>query len=317
MLGNPAFAHEPFLPSLLWKETDRDRDRDDNQNNVWIPTTAATRCQAHNNKSKQQLASYLKSQQGEDEELLRRFFDGICGGTYVEMGALDGVTFSNSYVFATQLQWRGVLVELTRHNYAKLVNNRNADAEIALVQAAVCQHDKEENDETPPRVVHLVEGYEAVSGVWEFASPEFREQWWHNVPAVDDLPAVPCRPMRDLLDDHIAADDARVVVYPPSSASTLNNKNKNNNKRNTKPHYFFDFFSLDVEGSEWSVLQSIDWSRTAFGVVLVEVPHGKKAMSQDEIVTFMDRCGYRFGGVQCHSYWFVNQHFDQIYSSVM
>jgi len=40
----------------------------------------------------------LRSQSKEDE-LLLVFFNGLCNGSYIEMGALDGVTFSNSWVF--------------------------------------------------------------------------------------------------------------------------------------------------------------------------------------------------------------------------
>ena len=39
-----------------------------------------------------------KSQSGEDKKLLT-WFRGMKNGTYIELGGLDGVTFSNSYVF--------------------------------------------------------------------------------------------------------------------------------------------------------------------------------------------------------------------------
>jgi hypothetical protein len=34
--------------------------------------------------------------------------------------------------------------------------------------------------------------------------------------------------------------------------------------------FYFDFFSLDVEGAEYKVLKSIDFDQVGFGVVLVE-----------------------------------------------
>jgi hypothetical protein len=53
----------------------------------------------------------FKSQDAEDKTLLK-WFNGLCGGTYIEMGGLDGVTYSNSYVFnKSPLNWTGVLVE--------------------------------------------------------------------------------------------------------------------------------------------------------------------------------------------------------------
>ena len=40
----------------------------------------------------------LQSQSGEDVVLLQ-WFNGLCNGTYFEMGALDGVRFSNTFFF--------------------------------------------------------------------------------------------------------------------------------------------------------------------------------------------------------------------------
>ncbi len=95
-------------------------------------TTKATRCPT---KSKAELKDFKKSQFGEDEKLLG-YFNGLCGGSYIEMGALDGLQFSNSHVFNKALDWKGLLVELSPSNYEKLVNNRRN--EIAVVHAAVC-----------------------------------------------------------------------------------------------------------------------------------------------------------------------------------
>jgi hypothetical protein len=55
-------------------------------------------------------STLFKSQDKEDVQLLT-WFNNLCGGRYVEMGGLDGVTFSNSYVFNKGLDWTGVLGE--------------------------------------------------------------------------------------------------------------------------------------------------------------------------------------------------------------
>ena len=36
---------------------------------------------------------HSKSQDGEDRYLVDTYFKGLCGGTYLELGALDGVDF--------------------------------------------------------------------------------------------------------------------------------------------------------------------------------------------------------------------------------
>ncbi|KAK1737305.1 hypothetical protein QTG54_012172 [Skeletonema marinoi] len=67
--------------------------------------------------------SWYKSQSAEDRHL-QRWFKDICHGTYMEIGGLDGVTFSNTYVYNKGLNWSGVLVEASPMNYLQLVRNR-------------------------------------------------------------------------------------------------------------------------------------------------------------------------------------------------
>lgn len=55
------------------------------------------------------LPAMMPSQNGEDV-LIHRFFGGRRNGVYVEVGAYDGVGFSNTY-FLDALGWDGVLVE--------------------------------------------------------------------------------------------------------------------------------------------------------------------------------------------------------------
>ena len=92
---------------------------------------------------------------------------GLCSGTYLEMGGLNGIRFSNTYVFNKVLGWNGVLVELSPKNFAALQKNR--PNEIANVHAGVCGEKK---------TLHYVEPEkDNVGGIWEFSSPSFRDQW--------------------------------------------------------------------------------------------------------------------------------------------
>jgi FkbM family methyltransferase len=63
------------------------------------------------------------SQIGQDERVARHF-GGKRGGTFVEVGASDGVRLSNSYALEAELGWRGVCVEPIPAVYAKLVRGR-------------------------------------------------------------------------------------------------------------------------------------------------------------------------------------------------
>ena len=81
----------------------------------------------------------FQSQSNEDRVLVEIFKD-MCKGTYVELGALDGIRFSNTYVFHQDLEWQGVLVELSPANYVNLKANRKH--ELAVVNAGICDTEK-------------------------------------------------------------------------------------------------------------------------------------------------------------------------------
>ena len=117
-----------------------------------------------------------------------RWFGGTCGGTYLEMGALDGITYSNSHVFHKARQWKGVLIEASPPNYEKLVKNR--PDEIATIHAAVCNK---------ARDVHWVRGKMATGGILEFASEHFKKNWWDEE-AIKNAELVRCMPLHDILD---------------------------------------------------------------------------------------------------------------------
>jgi FkbM family methyltransferase len=69
----------------------------------------------------------------------RNFFRGYgAPGFFVESGALDGTVFgSNSYYFERYLGWRGLLVEASPSNCAKLVRRRNS-SRVKTLCTALC-----------------------------------------------------------------------------------------------------------------------------------------------------------------------------------
>ena len=172
---------------------------------------------------------HLLAQDGEDRQLLQ-WFGGLCNGTYLEIGGLDDITYSNSYVFNKDLGWRGVLVELSTQNFRLLVRNR--PKEIATIHAGVCDQ---------KRRLHYVEKGGPTGGIWELAPPSFRNQWWRGL-TLDSpqVQPVDCARLTDLLEPHVGHS------------------------------FFFDFLSLDVEGAELEILKTLDFSRLGFGIILAE-----------------------------------------------
>ena len=161
----------------------------------------------------------------EDAVLFNMFFRNTYNGVYVEMGALDGVEYSNTLFFQQTLNWTGVLIEPGR-KFAALQRNRGSSAEgggggNVLHNLAVCAQ--------PGRVeFKYVRGSEAEGGL----ETPLRD-WGKSLSTI----SVKCERLGTIL--------------KASGVSSI------------------DLFSLDVEGRELEVLQSMDWS-ISFKVLVVE-----------------------------------------------
>lgn len=77
------------------------------------------------------------AQIGQDRYLDRALFRGQRHGVFVDVGAHDGVSLSNTCYFERTLGWRGVCLEPTPWVYDRLVKNRSC----ACVNAAAFSHE--------------------------------------------------------------------------------------------------------------------------------------------------------------------------------
>ena len=176
------------------------------------------------------VSRFSRSQDKEDECLVQNFFENICGGTYVELGALDGVKYSNSHLFHYGLDWRGVLIEPNPKNFRALRHNRPEDDTFNY---AVCASSSK---------VRFVGDRKrgATSGVLEFMDPSFVKEWHPNID-IAKLPTIDCKSLSDILDESLLV-----------------------------PGQAIDFLSLDVEGAELEVLKTLNFTKHIFGVIFYE-----------------------------------------------
>ena len=72
----------------------------------------------------------------EDAVLFNMFFKHHHNGVYLEMGALDGIKYSNTLFFEQTMNWTGILIE-PGTKYSELKRNRGA-ANNVLHNLAVC-----------------------------------------------------------------------------------------------------------------------------------------------------------------------------------
>ena len=65
------------------------------------------------------------SQQGEDFFIFRNFINlKRSDGIFLELGACDGLLYSNTFFFEKELDFKGILIEPIKEFYDKLIVNR-------------------------------------------------------------------------------------------------------------------------------------------------------------------------------------------------
>lgn len=165
-------------------------------------------------------------------------------GFFVECGALDGETRSNTLFFERERGWSGLLIEAGPINYRRLIKkNRRSYSTPACL--GVKRHPTKMYFHRGQNRGRLIDG----SAALEWVRQQAMQVW---------LMEVQCFPLFSLL---LALNQTRV-----------------------------DYFSLDVEGLELEVLQTIPWELVDIHVMTVEFSHG--GMGKEELRAFVEGKGY-------------------------
>lgn len=129
------------------------------------------------------------SQHGEDRVLLPLLMHITGGrpGVFVELGALDGQTYSNTVALEQCLGWRGVLIEADADNFAKLARGRRS---ATAVHAAVC-------DRSTGTFPISAKGPTWARGSLQDMTPEHRDRFRLGEGA--RVRFVPCKPLDELM----------------------------------------------------------------------------------------------------------------------
>lgn len=154
---------------------------------------------------------------------------------------------------------------------------QNRPNELATIHAGVC-------DER--RVIHFVAGKTKASGGFlEFASETHKERWFDQK-KINQALAVDCKPLTDIL------------------------------KESVGERVYFDFFSLDIEGAEYSALTALDFSIFSFGMVVVE-SHPTFEMKNMAVQALLESNGYKYFQDLHGSKWYYNQEWSAIYKDLV
>ena len=173
------------------------------------------------------------SQNGQDRVIADALFPNLEGGCFVDIGAHDGVTASNTCYLERERQWRGLAVEPVPGNFAKLTAARKCQAVHACVAAA--------DGETE---ILVVEGYaDVLSGI-----PDHFDR--NHLSRID----------REIAEHGGRKTIARVPCYRLSTLLARSNIRD------------IDYLSIDCEGADLTVLRSIDFAKVRIRALTVENP---------------------------------------------
>lgn len=171
------------------------------------------------------------SQSKQDVYLDTKIFKGRMGGTFVDIGAHDGLTLSNTFFFEKYRSWKGICVEPIPDRFRELEKNRSC------VKVNGCIAERNEK-----RKFLKIEGYaEMLSGlVDEYHSNHQNriEKELKEHGGTKSEIEVQCFVLSDLLEKHNMLS--------------------------------VDYCSIDTEGNELSILKSIDFEKVTIDVFTVE-----------------------------------------------
>ena len=106
-------------------------------------------------------------------------------GFFVEIGSLDGIIFSNSYIFEKYLNWNGICVEPDKRWHEEITNNRKCNLSFNAIS---------DNSNK------IVEFCLHKSGGESFVKSEQRE-WIYDSDVIETI-QVETKTLTDLLDEH-------------------------------------------------------------------------------------------------------------------
>lgn len=173
---------------------------------------------------------HFKSQYRQDE-IVDILLNHKTEGFFLDIGAYDGVNFSNSYYFEKERNWKGICVEPIPNVFKNLSKNRNC----ILINGAISE------TEGDTLFVHVTGFAEMLSGIKKFRNEE------HQI-----------RTKREITRYGGTINNIICRTYNINSLLQKHNITA------------VDYLSIDIEGGELEVLNSINFKKHYFKLITVE-----------------------------------------------
>jgi len=196
------------------------------------------------------------SQCNQDRFVNENFFNNKRNGTFVDIGAYDGITISNTYFFEKELGWRGICIEPLPNAYVQLKNNRSA----ICINCAVGPNN-------------------GMTNFFDIDAKKFPEL------------AMLSGELKYFTDAHIA-NLKEVVAKYEGRIEIVSMAVRNINDILLEYGFFnIDFLSLDVEGAELDILNTLDFNTFKIRIMTVE---NNAREANPQIRQFLESKGFRF-----------------------
>lgn len=213
------------------------------------------------------------SQYAQDKFISETYFKGDFKGFFVDIGAHDGITLSNTYFFEAERGWSGICVEPIPEVFAELRKTRNC----ICVEGCVANRS---GDGQLLKVSHPVN-----------AAPDCHIEMLSGLQDKYD-PRHLARIQREVAECHGTSELIPVKCYQFNELLEKNGISHVN------------FLSVDTEGNEFDIISGIDFDRYKIDVIAVEDNYG-----DSRFLSFLKEKGYNYITRLCSDLIFVHKDF--------
>lgn len=215
-----------------------------------------------------------KSQIQQDLIIDQQIFKGKSNGVFVEVGALDGFGASNTWFFEMERNWSGLLIEPNPVEFNK--RNQHPRPNSIFENCAISDVEMDIN-------FLSIEGpCNVLSGIMEFYNSQHLERIDRELEMYSNHP-----------EGHELYSRKEQIPMKAVRLESLFSKHNI-----TK----IDFISIDVEGAELQVLNSINFDKVDIDVFMIENNYGLEKETE-----FLSSKGYKLlGNIQWDSVFIKN-----------
>lgn len=214
--------------------------------------------------------SQYYSQCEQDKFVNENLFKYRKNGVFVDIGAHDGISLSNTYFFEKELGWSGVCLEPMPHAFEQLQKNRNC---LCICGCATSEH-------------NVIKQFLKISG------PLYHHEMLSGL--IDKFDQ-----------QHINRID-RLIKNRGGSYEIIDVNCYNLNKILEEAGInHVNFLSLDTEGGEFEILKNFDFSKCQIDVITVEDNY-----KVHPFISFLESKGFNFVKSLEQDLIFVNKKFD-------